>query len=95
MGPQRGWDTYPQPHSKWWKEIGAPDIVVTENFCAHRLGGEGWVESGLKPLRAVMMEQRGSRDKPCFLCNQSWELESQVSLSICPGPWLPQGSNEV
>lgn len=53
------------------------------------------MESGLKSLRAVMMEQRGSRDKPCFLCNQSWELESQVSLSICPGPWLPRGSNEV
>ena len=60
MGPERGWDTYSQPHSKWWKEIGAPDFVVTENFCAHRLGSEGWVESGLKPLRAVVMEQRGS-----------------------------------
>ena len=45
-------------HSMWGKETGALGFVATENLSVYQLGGEGWVESGLKPGGAAAWGQR-------------------------------------
>ena len=65
------------------RRTGALDFVATENLSV-QLGGEGWVESGLKP-GGLLCGGRGSRDKLC------WGWKNQAFLSFCPGPRLPRG----
>lgn len=89
-GPQRGWDTCCQSHSKLGKETVALGFVATENLSVHQLRGDGWVESGLKPGGAAAWGQRVQRQ--AFLSG-GWK--NQAFLSFCPGPWLPLGSKEV
>lgn len=84
MGPQRGWDTCCQSHSKWGRRTGALDFVATENLSVHQRGGEGWVESGLRP-GGLLCGGRGSRDKPCWGLEKSGVLVSVLALGYLGG----------
>ena len=56
------------------RRTGALDFVATENLSVHQLGGEGWVESGLRP-GGLLCGGRGSRDKPGWGLEKSGVLE--------------------